>query len=357
MGTPHKIRRRALAAVVAAAALVAACSDDGDEAASTATGGEETEAAAEATANLPDTITIGYQNIPNGDVIVKQEGYLEEAFGPDVEIEWRLFDGGGAVNEAILAGAVDIGLVGSSPTSRGLSNGIEYQVPWIHDVIGDAEALAVREDITSIADLRGKTVATVFASTAHFSLLAALEDAGLSSDDVNIINAAPDEAYAAWTRGDVDGVYVWNPNLARILDEGGHTLITSADLAEQGKTTYDLAVVTNRFAEEFPEAVQIWIDQQDRAVRLIQEDPEAAAEIIAVELNITPEEALDQLGDLVFVRAADQAGPDYLGGTLATNLFAAAQFNQSLGEIESVADEATYQSAVITTFANGVAGG
>jgi taurine transport system substrate-binding protein len=354
MRTPRTIRRRALAVVVAAAALLAACGDD-DDAASSTSGDVSTEEAASTA--LPDTITIGYQNIPNGDLIVKQEGYLEEAFGPDVEVEWRLFDSGGAVNEAILADAIDIGLAGSSPTSRGLSSGIEYQVPWIHDVIGDAEALVARDGIDTVADLAGHTIATPFASTAHYSLLAALEGAGLSADDVDIIDSEPDDAYAAWTRGDIDAVYVWNPNLARILTEGGHTLITSADLAEQGKTTYDLAVVTNSFAEEFPEAVQIWVEQQDRAVQLIQDDPEAAAEIIAVELNITPEDALDQLGDLVFVRAADQAGAEYLGGGLAENLFAAAQFNQSLGEIDSVADEESYQAAVITAFANGVGRG
>ncbi len=95
-------------------------------------------------------------------------------------IDWKLFDSGGSVNEAVLAGGVDIGLVGSSPASRGISSGIEYQVPWIFDVIGKAEALVVKGDsgITSIADLKGKTIATPFASTSHYSLLAALAGRG-----------------------------------------------------------------------------------------------------------------------------------------------------------------------------------
>src|SRR3712207_7214613 len=46
----------------------------------------------------------------------------------------------------------------------------EYQVPWIHDVIGEAEALAVKPEIKSIADLKGKKVATPLASTSHYSL-------------------------------------------------------------------------------------------------------------------------------------------------------------------------------------------
>ena len=52
--------------------------------------------------------------IPNGDLIVKNEGWLEEAL-PDTEIEWKLFDSGGSVNEAIVAGSIDIGLAGSQP--------------------------------------------------------------------------------------------------------------------------------------------------------------------------------------------------------------------------------------------------
>ncbi len=304
--------------------------------------------------DLPDTIRIGYQQVPNGDLIVKNLGWLEEAFGPDVTIEWNLFDSGGSVNEAVLAGAVDIGLVGSSPASRGISTGIEYRVPWIFDVIGKAESLVAKPGITTLADLKGKTVATPFASTSHFSLLAALDDAGIAETDVNIIDAAPDDIYAAWTQGDIDAAYVWNPNLAKLIADGGTVLVTSADLAAKGKTTYDLAIVTNDFADKYPGAVNTWAAEEDRAVKLIRDDPKAASEAIALELGITPEEALAQLGDLVFLDAEEQLGADYLGGGLATNLFAAAQFNKDQGKIDDVKPEDTYTAAVDDSFAASV---
>ena len=213
-----------------------------------------------------------------------------------------------------------------------------------------------RPSIGSIEDLEGKTIATPFASTAHFSLLAALNDAGVDSAKVNIIDSEPDDIYAAWSQGDIDGAYVWNPNLAKIIDDGGKVLITSADLAEKGKTTYDLGVASNAFAEKYPEALDAWAKAQDQAVSLIQEDPDSAAEIIASELEITPEEASQQLGDLIFLRASEQAGPDYLGGQLAENLYAAAQFNEEQGEIEKVLDESAYQDAVDAAPAKSVGG-
>ena len=177
MRSNNRTRLLAAVTVVAALALAACGSDDdassatdaptattadaGADAAATATDPAGTEVAttdaapadttddttADSTADAgapveaPDTIQIAYQQVPNGDLIVKNQGWLEEAFGPDVNIEWNLFASGGDVNEAVIAGAVDLGLVGSSPASRGLSTGIEYTVPWIFDVIGAAESL------------------------------------------------------------------------------------------------------------------------------------------------------------------------------------------------------------------------
>ena len=351
-------RRLVALATVGLSLTAAGCGSSSSSSADTAAA---TTAAADTTAaapsgDLPDTITIGYQLVPNGDLVVKHEGLLEKAFGPNVKIEWKVFDSGGSVNEAVVAGGVDFGLVGSSPTSRGISTGIEYQVPWIFDVIGKAEALVVKGDkgITSVADLKGKTIATPFASTSHYSLLAALEDAGLSDSDVNVIDSEPDAILAAWQAGQIDGAYVWNPNLAKLVADNGKVLVTSEDLSKEGKTTYDLAIVTNDFASKYPAAVQTWVEQEDAAVKQIRKDPTTAAADIAAELDITPAEAADQLSQLIFLDASEQVGADYLGGGLATNLFKAAQFNQKLGKIDTVQAESAYQNAVVTTFAAAV---
>jgi taurine transport system substrate-binding protein len=340
-------RRWLLAVLVAVLISAVACGDDGG-------GGGDDDGTA---SGVPDTITIGYQAIPNGDLVVKNEGWLEEAF-PDTEIEWTLFDSGGSVNEAVVAGSIDVGLAGSSPVSRGLSQPIAYQVPWIHDVIGAAEALVVNPEsgAESVEDLAGLTIATPLASTSHFSLLAALEAAGVDEADVEVIDAEPDDIYAAYTRGDIDGAYVWNPNLASIVADGGEILVTSADLAADGQTTYDLAVVSDEFADQYPDAVQTWVDQQDRAVQLIQDDPDAAAAAIGAELNLTADEVLPQLEGLIFLNAGEQAVPEYLGGGLADNLLASAEFNLDQGEIGEVAPPEAYTDGVVETFASAVGG-
>src|SRR6266699_5967157 len=117
------------AIVVAPMLGLAACSS-GTGAAKAGSGGNNSY-------GTPKTLRIGYQLIPNGDLVVKDQKWLEQAL-PHTKIIWSKFDSGGDVNTAMVAGAIDIGLAGSSPVTKGLSAplNIKYKVPWIFDVIG-----------------------------------------------------------------------------------------------------------------------------------------------------------------------------------------------------------------------------
>ena len=116
------------------------------------------------------TIRVGYQSFPSGDLVVKNNRWLEEAL-PDYNIKWTKFDSGADVNTAFIAKELDFGALGSSPVARGLSAplNIPYKVAFVLDVAGDNEALVARNGagIDTIAQLKGKRVATPFASTAY----------------------------------------------------------------------------------------------------------------------------------------------------------------------------------------------
>lgn len=303
--------------------------------------------------SAPAELRIGYQLIPNGDLIVKDLGWLEAAL-PNTKITWSKFDSGGDVNTAIAAGSLDIGLAGSSPVARGFAKplSLPYQVPWIFDVIGENEALVVRNGsgVTALNGLAGKKIATPFSSTSHYSLLAALADAGVPANAVQIIDLEPPDIQAAWARGDIDAAYVWTPVLAE-LQKTGKTLVTSRDLAAKGKVTADLAVVTTAFSQQYPKAVSTWLQQQDRAVKLARSDKNAAATAIGHQLNLSPDEAARQLAQLVLLDAGEQAGAQYLGapgrpGGLAANLHSAAEFLVGQGKLEQAPDLATYQQGL-----------
>lgn len=302
----------------------------------------------EADESVTATVRIGYQKIPNGDVVVKDQGILENCL-PNATIEWTNFSSGGDVIQAFGGDSLDIGLVGSSPATRALSAPLDLpvEVIWIHDVIGAAESLVVKEGVaTDIAGLKGKTIATPFGSTAHFSLLQAIIDAGEDPVDYNLINSEPEQIAPAWSRGDIDAAWVWDPTLSELEADGGEVILTSEDTAEAGKPTFDLAIASTSYVEDNPEVLEAWARAQDYAVQQILDDPEKAAESIAVEVGVSTDEALAQLEGFVYLRAEDQVGPDYLGGKLGTDLLATAQFLLTQDGIESVAAESVYADGV-----------
>ena len=119
----------------------------------------------------PTQIRIGYQAIPNGDLVVKHEGWLEAAL-PNTTIAWTQFDSGADVNTAVLAGAVDIGLAGSSPVTRGSVRAEQHPLPGAVDLRRHRDPPSrswPRNDsgVTDVAGLKGKTIGTPFASTSH----------------------------------------------------------------------------------------------------------------------------------------------------------------------------------------------
>lgn len=133
----------------------------------------------------------------------------------------------------------------------GIAQNLPYDVYFIHDLISEAEALVVKGDIKAIADIRGKKIAVPFGSTTHFSLLSLLKLEGIAPGELTVLDLQPQEMVAAWQRGDIDGGYVWQPNLGKLQKDGGTILVTSADLAKRGVVTADVGVVRKEFMEKY----------------------------------------------------------------------------------------------------------
>jgi taurine transport system substrate-binding protein len=321
---------------IAAVALVA-----GIAAAPAARGGEA----------KPDKITIGYQVIPNGEIVAKQMKWQEQALG--TRIEWRQFDSGRDVNTAVAGGSVDLGLVGSSPAAIGISNNIPYEVIWIHDVIAENEALVVKsgKGIKQVKDLEGKKVAAPFGSTTHYHLLVGLKEFKVDPSKVRILDMQPPDMLAAWTRGDIDAGFVWEPTLIKMKEAGGEIILTSKQLADRGFLTADVAVARKAFAEKYPQLVAAYVKNLSRAVELFREKPQEAAKAVAREFNLPEAEALRQMKTMVHLTAKEQAGEKYLGGGLAKALKDAADFLASQKTIKSAPDLATFQKAVNKKYA------
>ncbi|HEY3424116.1 MAG TPA: aliphatic sulfonate ABC transporter substrate-binding protein [Negativicutes bacterium] len=298
----------------------------------------------------PEVVNIAFQDIPNDEIVAKVKGWYESELG--VKVNFKKFDSGRDVNNAFASNSIDFALIGSTPASVGIAKGLGYEVFWIHDVIGAAESLAVKNsaNINSLKDLKGKKVAVPFSSTAHYSLLNALKLEGVNLSEVKILDMQPPDIFAAWQRGDIDAAYVWNPVLGKLLADG-KIITDSGKLAEKGIVTADVGVVSKEFAQQYPDIVTKYIKVQQKAYDLYKSNPDEAAEAIAKGLNIDKAEALKETKELIWLSAKDQVSDKYFGssankGNLAKILKDTADFLVEQKAIENAPAQDVFDKAI-----------
>ncbi len=261
--------------------------------------------------DVPQVVNIGTQQMPNGEKIAIEKGFFEEELGVEVNI---IEFNAGDIRNALVSKNIDFALLGSSSAALGIASGIDVEMIWIHDVLGDAEKLVAKNgsNINSIQDIVGRKIATPFATTTHYSLLKALELNGISEKDITLLDMQMPEVYAAWQRGDIDAAYAWEPTLSNLLKDG-KTIISSKDMAEKGVVTSNVEVVRREFAQQYPDIVTKYIKAVNKSITLYNENQDDAVKTIADALEITEEEALKQMQGSIWLTAQEQLDSAYFG--------------------------------------------
>ncbi|TCP40008.1 taurine ABC transporter substrate-binding protein [Rhodovulum marinum] len=288
-------------------------------------------------------VTIGHFGNPTPMQVARAENAFEAATGWN--IAWRQFASGSDVIAALASGDVEIAELGSSPLAIAASQGVDLQLFMLAQVIGEAESLIVREGagIAELGDLTGKRVAVPVGSTAHFSLMGALQHVGVAERDVTIINMPPDQIAAAWEQGAIDAAFVWQPVQSRILETG--TRLVGADkTAEWGFPTFDGWVVNTGFAAENADAMAAFARTMNEANLAYVTDPAAWTADSAMVRTIAAQTGADAgqvpgiLEGFAFIPLTEQVGDAWMGRAPAT-MKATAEFLQQAGRIDSARDD------------------
>lgn len=233
---------------------------------------------AETVSNQPEksnkSVVIAYQTGVDPTKVAQADGDYEK--DSHQNIEWKKFDSGADVVNALASGDIDIGNIGTSPLAAAASRDLPIQVFFVTAKLGSSEALVVssKSGIRSPEDLKGKTIAVPFVSTAHYSLLSALKHWDIAESQVKIVNLRPPEISAAWERGDIDAAYVWEPALSKV-SATGHVLTNSKQVAEWGAPTFDVWVVRKDFAEKNPEFLKSFVKTSLAQLDQYSKDPKA----------------------------------------------------------------------------------
>jgi len=260
------------------------CGSTNDDAVTTG----DVSSAGNESSEIGEPIVIGYSNWPGWWpwAIAEQEG-LFEANGVNVEMKW--FDGYIESMEALAAGQLDGNCQTLNDTISFAGNAVNGMVAvLVNDNSAGNDKIIVTEEINSVADLKGKKVAIEEGVVDDFLLALALEEAGMSRDDVEIVPLETGAAAAAFAAGQADAVGAFPPFWTTALTrEGSKELITSNDFPG---AIPDLLVMSQAIIDERPDDVQAIVNTWFDVLAFMEENPERADEIIAERAGVGTEE-------------------------------------------------------------------
>jgi NitT/TauT family transport system substrate-binding protein len=248
------------------------------------------------TASAQETIRIGigHQSLCtdtySGGITVKQLGLLEKHLpragkyaGAKYEIVWEDYTSGPPITNQMLAGKLDIGVMGDYPLLVNLTRFQETQS--LRSVIvsmtgynmhGSGNSIAVPADapIYRFEDLKGKKVSVPFGSAAHGMVLKALVDRGLGQDFFTLINQSPPIGATAVQEKKIDAHADFCPWGELMEFKGFGRKIF--DGSQAGVAYLHGPVVRKDFLDKHPEIVVAYLKAVVEANEWITRNPEEA---------------------------------------------------------------------------------
>jgi NitT/TauT family transport system substrate-binding protein len=201
--------------------------------------------------------------------IFKKNGVdMEIRFIPPVQRSAALASG--ALNAA--ATTVDQHIVW---TSAGIDT---VQVALI-DKSNGGDGLAVRNNINSIKELKGKSINVDGPGTVqHFMLSYILEKNGMTMQDVVRVTLGAQPAAQAFVSGSGDAALTYEPYLStvRAKPDAGKILVTSV----QYPVVIDVIVFKKDFIAKNPKVVKATVDSFFEALEMIKKEPAKAYELM-----------------------------------------------------------------------------
>jgi sulfonate transport system substrate-binding protein len=224
-------------------------------------------------------IRIGYQK-SGVLVIARQQAVLEKRFaGRQIGIKWIEFTSGPPLLEAMSIGSVDLGAVGDTPPifAQAANANILY-VAGSPITNGQGILVPASSGVRSIADLKGKRVGFTKGSSAHNVVIAALEKAGLTYEDITPVYLTPPDAGPAFANGSIEAWAIWDPYFAiGEKRQNGRVLINAREVAK----TNSFYLANRDFANTYVRETREVIDGLAEAARWAEANRAEVASALA----------------------------------------------------------------------------
>lgn len=222
--------------------------------------------------------------------IARDKGFFKK-YGLDVDIQ--LIQGLAERKQALAGKKVD-GLPATFDiVTQTVAAGVPMKIIWALADSAGGDGILVKNDINSVADLKGRTVAFDYGTASHVFLTTILDRAGMTEKDLKVVQMTSGDAGAAFVGGKVDAAVTWEPWLSKATKQGnGKVLVNS-------KETPGLIVDTIAFREDYaqanPDVLQAMVRAMKDAMDWYAAHPDEGAKIMAQGFNMSDTEMRENL--------------------------------------------------------------
>lgn len=195
-----------------------------------------------------ETVTIGYQKADPVDIARQHGELIKKMKAKGYQVVFKEFSDGAALMTALKSGAIDYARVGDTPpvTAKAAGTDIALIAAGATKEYGSGILVGKNSQITNLKQLKGKTIAYQKGTAAQYLIIQALKKAGLSINDVKLVNMDQSSASVAFAKGSVDAWVTWDPYTATAQVNQGAKLLTNGTGLAKNR---DFLISTQNYAK------------------------------------------------------------------------------------------------------------
>ncbi|RNE09574.1 putative aliphatic sulfonates-binding protein precursor [Lacticaseibacillus paracasei] len=195
-----------------------------------------------------ETVTIGYQKADPVDIARQHGELIKKMKAKGYQVVFKEFSDGAALMTALKSGAIDYARVGDTPpvTAKAAGTDIALIAAGATKEYGSGILVGKNSQITNLKQLKGKTIAYQKGTAAQYLIIQTLKKAGLSTNDVKLVNMDQSSASVAFAKGSVDAWVTWDPYTATAQVNQGAKLLTNGTGLAKNR---DFLISTQNYAK------------------------------------------------------------------------------------------------------------
>jgi taurine transport system substrate-binding protein len=253
-------------------------------------------------------VNIGWQPSVEVPFYVAQKEKLFEK--NSIQPKYTKFTAGPPMFAAFNSGSIDVAYMGNPPAVIAMAENLPVSIIGVEVDSSNGEGLVVnaKSGINKLEDIKGKKISVLRGSSAEYGMMEGLKQVGLTPDDLTIIDLDITTIIPAFQKGDVDGVWVWDPWVSKLVTAGGKVITRDKDV---GIGASGVWMAHNDWIKKNPKAVKAFLKSLGDANEIIHGDKEKSVKILQEALALEKQEAESVLNHSKFPTLKEMWNPDY----------------------------------------------